>query len=77
MYLIFVGITVQINQVKNYLRAVEHTLLEGSSVWNKLELNAQVVIMFNKEDALAFRAYLHNDLHQLEVPVHFVSSMQI
>ncbi len=77
MYLIFVGITLQIDQVKNYLRAVEHTLLEGTSVWNKLELNAQVVIMFNKDDALAFRAYLQNDLHQLEVPVHFINSTQI
>ena len=77
MYLIFVGITVQIDEVKNYLRAVEHTLLEGSSVWNKLELNAQVVIMFNKDDALAFRAFLHNDLHQIEVPIHFIRSTLI
>ncbi len=77
MYLIFLGITVQIDEVKNYLRAVEHTLLEGASVWNKLALNAQVVIMFNKEDALAFREFLHNDLHQFVVPVHFVDSIQI
>lgn len=77
MYLIFVGITIQIDEVKNYLRSVEHTLLEGTSVWNMLELNAQVVIMFNKEDALAFREYLQNDLHQLEVPVHFINSTQI
>ena len=77
MYLIFVGITVQIDEVKNYLRAVEHTLLEGSSVWNTLELNAQVVIMFNKDDALAFREYLHNNLHQLVVPVHHINSTQI
>jgi hypothetical protein len=77
MYLIFVGITVQIDAVKKYLSTVEHTLLEGSSVWNKLALNAQVVIMFNKEDALTFREYLLNDLHQLEVPVHFINSTHI
>ena len=77
MYLIFVGITVQIDEVKKYLRTVEHTLLEGTSVWNKLELNAQVVIMFNKVDALAFRDFLRNELHQLEVPVHFVNSTKI
>jgi hypothetical protein len=77
MYLIFVGITIQIDEVKKYLREVEHTLLEGTSVWNKLELNAQVVIMFNKDDALAFKGYLRNELHQLEVPVHFINSTQI
>ena len=77
MYLIFVGITVQIGEVRAYLRAVEHTLLEGTSVWNQLALNAQVVIMFNKEDALTFRDFLHNDLHQIEVPIHFISSTQI
>ena len=77
MYLIFVGITIQIDEVRDYLRAVEHTLLEGTSVWNRLELNAQVVIMFNKDDALAFREYLHNELHQIEVPVHFINSTQV
>ena len=77
MYLIFLGITVQIDEVRDYLREVEHTLLEGTSVWNKLELNAQVVIMFNKVDALAFRDFLRNELHQLEVPVHFVNSTKI
>ena len=77
MYLIFLGITVQIDEVRDYLRAVEHTLLEGSSVWNTLELNAQVVIMFNKNDALDFRDYLRNELHQLEVPIHFMSSTKI
>jgi len=77
MYLIFVGITVQIDEVRAYLRAVQHTLLEGTSVWNKLALNAQVVIMFNKEDALAFRDFLHSDLHQIVVPIHFISSTQI
>ena len=77
MYLIFVGITIQIDEVREYLRAVEHTLLEGTSVWNRLELNAQVVIMFNKVDALAFRDFLRNDLHQLEIPIHFVNSTLI
>ena len=77
MYLLFLGITVQIDEVKTYLRSVEHTLLEGTSVWNKLALNAQVVIMFNKEDVLTFRDFLHNDLHQIEVPIHFISSTQI
>lgn len=77
MYLIFVGITIQIDEVSTYLRAVEHTLLEGTSFWNKLELNAQVVIMFNKVDALAFRDFLRNDLHQIEVPVHFINSTQV
>ena len=77
MYLIFIGITVQIDEVRAYLRAVEHTLLEGTSVWNKLALNAQVVIMFNKEDALAYRDFLYNDLHQLEVPIHFIRSTLI
>ena len=67
----------QIDEVKTYLRSVEHTLLEGTSVWNKLALNAQVVIMFNKEDALAFRYFLHCDLHQIVVPIHFISSTQI
>ena len=67
----------QIDEVKTYLRSVEHTLLEGTSVWNKLALNAQVVIMINKEDALAFRDFLHCDLHQIEVPIHFISSTQI
>lgn len=77
MYLIFLGITVQIDEVRDYLRAVEHTLLEGSSVWNRLELNAQVVIMFNKVDTLAFRDFLRIDLHQIEVPIHFVNSTKI
>ena len=77
MYLIFIGVTVQIGKVKNYLCSVEHTLLEGSSVWNKLELNAQVVIMFKKEDALTFRSYLKNELHQIEVPIHFINSTKI
>ena len=67
----------QIDEVKTYLRSVEHTLLEGTSVWNKLALNAQVVIMFNKEDVLAFRDFLHNDLHQIEVPIHFIRSTKI
>ena len=67
----------QIDEVKTYLCSVEHTLLEGTSVWNQLGLNAQVVIMFNKEDALAFRDFLHGDLHQIEVPIHFISSTQI
>jgi hypothetical protein len=77
MYLIFVGITIQIDEVRNYLRAVEHTLLEGTSFWNKLELNAQVVIMFNKEDALSFRDFLTDNLKQIEVPIHFINSTQI
>ena len=77
MYLIFVGITIQIDEVRDYLRAVEHTLLEGTSVWNRLELNAQVVIMFNKVDALAFRDFLRNKLHQIEVPIHFINSTKI
>ena len=67
----------QIDEVRKYLMAVEHTLLEGSSVWNTLELNAQLVIMFNKEDALDFKEYLRNELHQLEVPVHFVNSTKM
>ena len=67
----------QIDEVKFYLRSVDHTLLEGTSVWNKLALNAQVVIMFNKEDALAFKYFLYNDLHQIEVPIHFIKSTLI
>ncbi len=77
MYLIFLGITLQIGEVKEYLRLVEHTLLEGSSVWNTLELSAQVVIMFNKDDALTFRNFLQDDLHQIEVPIHFMNSTKI
>ena len=77
MYLIFLGITLQRDEVKQYLRRVEHTLLEGSSVWNGLELNAQVVIMFNKNDALTFRDFLHNNLHQIEVPVRLINSTKI
>jgi hypothetical protein len=69
IYLIFVGITVQIDEVKNHLKAEDHTLLEGSSVWNKLELNAQVVIMLKHDDALVFKKYLDTDLQRLEVPI--------
>ena len=77
MYLVFAGLTADFSALSSYLENVNHTILTGTSRWNGLNLNAQVIIMFDKDDALALRDFLKNDLHQLEVPVHFINSTVI
>lgn len=74
MYLLFCGTTDFILELKQYLKNVPHTLLEGTSSWQGLQLNAQVVVFFNKEDAVNTKNFLEVHCGQKDVPLHYITT---
>lgn len=77
MYLIFVGTTDYIGELKSYLSLKNHTLLEGTATWMGAPLNSQVIVMFDKEEALKLRGFLMETCAQKEVPIHFIQTTKI
>ena len=71
MYLVIIGTTDYIEDLRTFLvtSMVSHTLLEGTSSWRGLQLNAQVVITFTEEDALKVQKFMIEKCGQKSVPV--------
>jgi hypothetical protein len=78
VYLVFVGTTDHIDKLKEYLKDVPHTLLEGTGVWLPgVPLNAQVVITFKLQPALLIRRFLKEECGQQCVPIHRLPSEEV
>jgi hypothetical protein len=75
MYIIFVGTTQYINNLKSFLANVNHTLLEGSSTWEGKQLDAQVIICFNRADAKRIQEFCLTSLKQESVPIKRLVSL--
>lgn len=77
MYLIFIGTTDYLGLLHTYLQNVPHTMLQGSGAWQGNSLNAQVVIMFNEQDAIALRKFMCTVGQQKEVIIHKVTTEEL
>lgn len=79
MYLVFVGTTDYLELLITHLNTTYsgYTILEGFGGWQGQQLNSQVVIFFNREDALNFSKWCTTVINQQAAPVYSLQVEEI